>query len=384
VSGSIAAFKGAALASALVREGYAVRAAMTPGALHFVSPLTYEALTGSPVSVEVWDEQSGTAMGHLDLARWADVVVIAPASAGVIARIALGLTDDMLCAATLAFRGPIVVAPAMESAMFRHPATQLHIETLRTRGAMFVGPETGRLASGEDGEGRMTEPEEIVSVVRALLETGDLAGRRVLVTAGPTLEPLDSVRFIGNRSSGKMGYALAGEARRRGAHVLLITGPTSLPEPDGIEVKQVETAEQMRGAVLEAAAGMDVVIMAAAVADFRAERPSEGKIKREGSLRLDLVPTEDIAVAAVRNAPNAVHVGFALEVDDLENGARAKLESKGLHLVVGNLVSREHGPFGSETNEVTLVGRESLQRLREMTKREVATRVLDEVVKLLA
>ena len=302
----------------------------------------------------------------------------------MIARIALGLTDDMLCAATLAFEGTIVVAPAMESSMLRHPATQQHLDTLRDRGAVIVGPETGRLASGEDGEGRMTEPAQIVSAVRALLERGDLAGRRVLVTAGPTYEPLDSVRFIGNRSSGKMGYALASEARLRGAQVLLISGPNALHDPEGVEVEHVESAEQMRAAVLQSVARMDVVIMAAAVADFRPQSTSRGKINRGGSLRLDLVPTEDIAAAAAKAAPRAIHVGFALEAGDLEAGARAKLERKGLHLVVGNLVSGEDIPFGSETNEVTLVGRESVRRLPRLPKREVATHVLDEVVKLLA
>ena len=373
VSGSIAAYKAAALASELVKAGFGLRVMLTPGATHFISPLTFEALTGSPVAVEVWDEEPGDSrMGHLDLARWGDVFVVAPAGASALARLALGLADDMLGAVYLAFTGPVILAPAMESAMYVHPATRRHLDELQSRGAVVVGPADGRLASGAVGIGRMSEPAEILKVIRRVFSPGQLAGVRVLVTAGPTYEPIDPVRFIGNRSSGKMGYALATEARERGASVTLVSGPTALPDPSGMRVQRVETAQEMQDAVLAEAGTAGVVIMAAAVSDFRPVRARDGKVHRSDGFRLDLAPTDDIAAAAARVAPGAIHVGFALESEDLEASARSKLTRKGQDLVVGNLISANHNPFGAETDRVILVTRESTDELPVLPKSEVA------------
>lgn len=384
VSGSIAAFKGAALASTLVRHGHEVRCVLTPGATHFVTPLTFEGITGRPAGIDLWEEQPGSSrMGHLELARWADVLVIAPASAGSIARLACGLTDDLLGAVALACRAPLLIAPAMESAMYRHPATQQHLATLRTRGATIVGPEAGRLASGASGEGRMSEPDDIAGAIeRVLTRSGDLTGLRILVTAGPTLESIDPVRYIGNRSSGKMGYAIADEARTRGANVVLVTGPTAL-EPPPVETVRVESTEEMRRAVLERASAMDVVVMSAAVADFRPVEVEPGKRKRTGGFALQLEPTPDIAAEVASAAPHALHVGFALETDDLLAAARDKLRRKGQDLVVANALSTEHNPFGSDTNHVYLVTGRDERELQEMPKREVAGAIWDEVRRLL-
>lgn len=385
VTGSIAAFKAAKLASDLVQLGFAVRAALSHGATRFIAPLTFEAITANPVAVDVWDELAGTSrMGHLELARWADVLVVAPASAGAIARLALGLTDDMLGAVALASRAPLLLAPAMESAMWQHPATRQNIETLQSRGATLIGPESGRLASGEAGEGRMAEPESIVSAIRgALGATRSMEGVKVLVTAGPTYEAIDPVRFIGNRSSGKMGYAIAEEARSRGARVVLVTGPSALPVPFGLEAVQVESAAEMTSAVVGRAPEMDVIVMAAAIADFRPAAYAEAKIRRSGSLSLDLTPTEDVAQAASRAAPSSIHVGFALESGNGLDRAFEKLRRKGQDLVVFNSVSAEHSPFGSDTERATIISAHGAEELPEMSKREVASKLLDEVASLL-
>jgi phosphopantothenoylcysteine decarboxylase/phosphopantothenate--cysteine ligase len=384
VSGSIAAFKAVVLASDMVKRGWEVRTVLTRGGARFVTPLTFEAITAHPVAVEVWDEEAGpTRMGHLELARWADVLAVCPASASVIARLALGLADDMLGAVALATSAPLVVAPAMESSMFGHPATQAHLANLEARGATIVGPLNGQLASGAEGPGRMEEPENVLEAIGIVLaRSEDLRGWRVLVTAGPTFEPIDRVRFVGNRSSGKMGYALAAEAARRGAEVLLIAGPTSLAVPPGIKVLDVETADEMRRAVMENLAGRDAVIMAAAVADFRPRTTVEGKLKRSGELTLTLAPTPDIAAEASAAAPGAIHVGFALEAGDLRAGAREKMRRKGQHLVVANAISDDHDPFGADTNHVILVTRDQDIELSVLPKTEVARRVWDEVLAL--
>jgi phosphopantothenoylcysteine decarboxylase/phosphopantothenate--cysteine ligase len=386
VTGSIAAFKAAALASDLVQAGFEVRVILSRGGERFVSRLTFEALTGSSVAQEVWEEEpGGTRMGHLELARWADILVVAPASAGALARLALGTADDMLSAVALATPAPLLLAPAMESNMWRHPATRTHVETLRERGAIFVGPESGRLASGSVGEGRMAEPGEVRHALERLLQTSrDLTGRRILVTAGPTQEPIDPVRFLGNRSSGKMGYALAEEARDRGAQVLLVSGPTALPPPPGVEIVAVETHREMRDAVLHHASDMDVVVMAAAVADFRPVAPSQGKIKRTEGLALDLLANSDIAAEASMANPSAVHVGFALESEDLVQHAREKMHRKGQDLVVANRIDDGHNPFGSDSNQVTLLTADGERALPVASKRAVARAVVDEVVRLLA
>ena len=385
VSGSIAAFKAVSLASDLVATGHDVRVVLTAGGEHFVAPLSFEAITGNSVAIDVWDEQPGQSrMGHLELARWADVFVVAPASAGVLARLALGLADDMLTATALACRAPLVVAPAMETAMWQHPATTEHIRTLTRRGATIVGPEAGRLATGAEGEGRMAEPATIFEAIEQTLRgQADLAGLRVLVTAGPTIEPVDPVRFLGNRSSGKMGYAIAQEARDRGADVLLVTGRTALTDPHGIELIRVETTAEMRHAVLEHVRGRDVVVMAAAIADFRPAAAAERKIKRADRLTLELVPTEDIAAEAAQAAPRALHVGFALESGNLVGAAREKLRRKGQHLVIANRISAQENPFGSDENRVAFVSEESAMEYPTMSKREVARLMWDEVGRML-
>lgn len=380
VSGSIAAFKAAAIATTLVKDGHQLRVVMTAGAERFVTPLTFEALTGQPIGTSLWDGTQHS-IGHLELAHWAEVLLIAPASAGVLARVSLGLTDDLLAAVALATSAPLLVAPAMESGMFLHPATQVHLKTLVERGAVVVGPVSGRLASGVEGVGRMSEPDAIVAAVNEVLSLNrDLEGWRVVVTAGPTFEAIDRVRFVGNRSSGKMGYALAMEAAKRGAEVVLISGPTALDAPPDVRLVSVESAREMAAAVRAERDRVDVVVMAAAVADFTPRTVGPGKLRRSSVLTLELVPTEDIAAEMVLAAPNAFHVGFALETTDLQTSARSKLERKGQHLVVGNSVSEEHDPFGSEVNRVVFVTRDGCVELPEMSKREVARRMWDQVV----
>lgn len=373
VSGSIAAFKAAALASDLVQRGHEVQVILTAGGARFVSPLTFAGITGRPVAAEIWDEAGGTAMGHIELGKWGEILAVAPASAGALARVALGLPDDLLGAVALTARCPLLIAPAMESGMWEHPATQEHARTLRARGAVIVGPVSGRLASGASGSGRMAEPEEILAEIERVLERPrDLEGVRVLVTAGPTFEPIDPVRYIGNRSSGKMGYAVAEEARDRGARVTLVTGPTAIRHPAGMEVLSVETHDQMQDAVLQHLSGQDVVVMAAAIADFTPAAPSGEKIKRQDGLELALRPTSDIAAETVRRLPEAFHIGFAVETDDLIGRSREKMLRKGQHLVVANSVTESHSPFGSDTNRVAIVTPKETIELSERSKREVA------------
>jgi phosphopantothenoylcysteine decarboxylase/phosphopantothenate--cysteine ligase len=386
VSGSIAAYKAVQLASDLVKEGFEVRACLTPGATHFLAPLSFEAITAQPVTVQIWDEHpAGSRIGHVELGKWADIVVIAPASANLLARIALGLADDMLTAVALTTQAPLVLAPAMETQMWHHPATQANLNLLRQRDVTIVGPETGRLASGADGEGRMSEPEAVVEIVRSILQkTTTMSGIRVLVTAGPTYEAIDPVRFIGNRSSGKMGYALARAARTRGAHVKLIAGPTALPDPPGIRVIHVESGSELRDAALEHTPNQDVVVMAAAVSDYSPAVVAERKIKRDRDLFLELVPTPDIAAELSASATHALHVGFALETANLVEAARAKLLRKGQQLVVANPLSAEFSPFGADTNRATLVTATTAIELPEMSKLELANRIWDEVERMLA
>jgi phosphopantothenoylcysteine decarboxylase/phosphopantothenate--cysteine ligase len=385
VTGSIAAFKAAELASLTVQSGREVRVILTEAGSKFVTPLTFEAITSHPTASDVWQEQTGgSRMGHLELATWTDLLVVAPASAGAIARLALGLASDLLGAVALATRARLLLAPAMESNMWHHPATRGHLELLRARGAHVVGPESGRLASGATGEGRMAEPESILDVIEQLLRGGrSLREKRVLVTAGPTYEAIDPVRFIGNRSSGKMGYAVAEEARDRGAQVVLVSGPTALPDPFGITVLRVESASEMREEVLRHVDSCDIVVSAAAVADFAPKNRASDKLSRSDGLSLELSPTEDISAAASEKAPNALHIGFALETSDLVAGARAKLRRKKQNLVIANAVGRDHNPFGAETNEVTLVTAEEATPLPAASKREVARAIWDKVEQLL-
>jgi phosphopantothenoylcysteine decarboxylase / phosphopantothenate---cysteine ligase len=367
VSGGIAAYKSAELVRRLRARGHEVRCALTRSAVSFVAPLTLEVLSGRPVYQEEYlaaagpgDSGANGEEAHIAAAAWAEVLCVAPATTHVLARLALGLADDFLTTTALAFTGPLVVAPAMHSAMWQKPTTQQHAAALRGRGAWFAGPVEGPLASGEVGMGRMAEPEAIVEAVEAAAGLGPLAGRTVLVTAGPTHEPLDPVRFLGNRSSGKMGFALAAEAARRGARVVLVAGPVALASPSGVQRIDVVTAREMEGAVREQAPAADLIVMAAAVADFRPRRIASGKIKKEAGppAAIELEENPDILAGLRRLAPRAVLVGFAAETEEFARHARAKLESKGADFLVANDVSRRDIAFESEANEVTVFRRQ--------------------------
>lgn len=360
VTGGIAAYKSAEIVRRLRGRGHEVRCALTRSAASFVTPLTLETLSGHAV----WQEEYLTATGsgeeaHITAAAWAEVLCIAPATAHTLGRLALGLADDFLTTTALAFAGPVVVAPAMHSVMWNQPAVRENAEILRSRGVRFVGPVEGALASGEVGMGRMADPEAIAAAVEEAALPGPLAGRTVLVTAGPTFEPVDPVRFLGNRSSGKMGFALAEEAARRGARVILVAGPVHQPTPPGVERIDVTTAREMEAAVHRAAPEADLVIMTAAVADFRPSRPAPEKIKRDrGLAAIELEPNPDILARLRPVAPNAVLVGFAAETGNLEANARAKLERKGVDFLAANDVSRKDIAFDSDANEVTVYRRE--------------------------
>ncbi len=356
VTGGIAACKAPELVRRLREDGHEVRCALTRAGAAFVSALTLEVLSGREVCQEEYlvpghDGEEA----HIVAAQWADALCIAPATAHVLGRLALGLADDFLTTTALAFRGPMVLAPAMHQAMWSHPAVQANVRLLAERGARFVGPAHGRLASGESGWGRMAEPEEIVAAVAALKPDSSLAGKRVLVSAGPTREPLDAVRFLANRSSGKMGFALAAEAARRGARVTLGAGPVELETPAGVQRVDVETALEMEEAVRGVAPQSDLVILSAAVADFRPRRAAAGKIKKEAfSPRLELELNPDILAGLAELAPSAVRVGFAAETGDVERAAQTKLRQKRVQFLVANDVSRSDIAFGSDSNEVTV------------------------------
>ena len=377
VTGSIAAYKAVDVARQLSRAGAEVDVVMTEEATWFVAPLSFRALTGRAVVTGMVDSPEFIAP-HVVLAK-ADAVVIAPATANIIARLALGIADDVLCCTVLATTAPVVIAPAMESHMYENPVTQENISRLKGRGFIFVGPEFGRLASGGEGPGRFAATEDIVGVIsRVLGRKGDLAGRKVVVTAGGTREPVDPVRCITNRSSGKMGYALAEAARDRGAEVTLITAPTSLARPAGVKVVDVGTAEDMLGAVKRAVLGADALVMAAAVTDYRPRKPSGQKIKKSrAGLTLELELTPDI-LGEVRG--NFVRVGFAAESEKLVVNAKKKLKQKSLDLIVANDITAPDSGFGVDTNRVTIVDKAGkVDSLPLLSKREVAERVLDRV-----
>ncbi|HEV8572654.1 MAG TPA: bifunctional phosphopantothenoylcysteine decarboxylase/phosphopantothenate--cysteine ligase CoaBC [Actinomycetota bacterium] len=392
VTGGIAAYKAAYLARLLRDRGAEVQVVLTPAATRFVGPDTFAPLTGREVYSDVFEHPE--AVLHVRLAREADAAVVAPATANILAKLALGIADDLLTSALLEFRGPMVVAPAMHSGMHDHPATQDNLRKLRERLVVVVGPVEGPLAAGDEGMGRMAEPEDVVASLEQALggeggeraQAGDLAGRHVLVTAGPTLEPIDAVRYVGNRSSGKMGFAIAEEAARRGARVTLVTGPSHLPDPRGIHVDRVETAEQMRAMVASRAGDADAVIMAAAVADFRPQKPTESKLKKEeGVPEIHLEPTPDILRELGTRKGDRVLVGFAAETDDLEAAGRKKLEGKNLDLVVVNRVGASGTGFGTDTDEAMILARDGQNEpLRTWTKRDLAAAVLDRVGKLLS
>lgn len=382
VSGSIAAYKAVLLVRRLLEAGAIVDVAMTHAATRFVAPLTFASLTHRPVLTDVMELDAEQQIAHVELAEAADAVLIAPATANILAELAAGLVHDAVTAVACASRAPIVLAPAMDAGMWTHPATQRNVATLADDGCLLVEPEVGTLASGLTGIGRMAEPAQILDAVERLFaRSGDLEGLRVVVTAGGTREPIDPVRFIGNRSSGKMGVAIAEAARDRGASVTLIAGSMSITPPRGVEVREATTANAMRESVLRAAPSADILVMAAAVADFAPVRAANRKIKRDGSpLKVELVPNPDI-VAEVGEMPDDVRpflIGFAAESDDLEANAAAKLRDKGLDLIVGNVVGGPFDAIGSDENKVTVFGAEgSLSDWPMLPKRQVAERLWD-------
>ncbi len=383
ITGGIAAYKAADIASKLTQAGARVEVVMTESATKLITPLTIGTITQTKVVTDMFEPTSEYSLEHITLAEAADVVVIAPATANTVAKLAAGIADNMLTSTVLATKAPVIIAPAMNDNMFQNPVTQDNLAKLKARGFTIVDPAYGRLVSGKTGWGRLAEVETIIGTIKQVLgKKGDLAGKRIVVTAGGTLEPIDPVRHIGNRSSGKMGYAVAEAARDRGATVALITAPTSLPEPVGIEVVPVQTASQMKEAVAKAVAKADALIMAAAVADYQPKAVAEAKIKKAApTLTLELVRTPDI-LTEVKG--NFLKVGFAAESEDVVANAKQKLQKKQLDLIIANDITSAESGFGVDTNKVAIIDRDGkVDNLPLLTKREVAEKILDKVVELL-
>jgi len=390
VGGGIAAYKAAELARTLMQRDVQVQVVMTSGAQEFVRPLTFAALTGHKVITGMFssggaEETLSSAIEHIGVAQDNDLLVVAPATADLLAKLAHGLADDFLSTLYLAFTGRVVLAPAMNTNMWLHEATQSNVETLRRRGHRFVEPESGFLACGMVGPGRLAEPEQIADAVsQELNPRRDLEGEVILITAGPTQEPLDPVRFISNRSSGKMGYALAQAALARGAEVILVSGPVNLPAPAGVTMVAVRTAVEMRDAVFAHLETATIIVKAAAVADFHLSRVPQQKVKKTAArISLELDPTPDILSELGRKKGDRLLIGFAAETENLRAEARRKLEAKGCDMIVGNLVGHESGGFESDQNEVTLAlrGGEFID-LPRASKREIAGGILDQVMRL--
>ena len=379
VTGSIACYKALDLASKLVQAGALVDTLLSYGATQFVTPLAFRSITHREVVTDTFDPNSEFSNQHVALARNADIVVVAPATVHCIAKLALGLADDPLTTTVVATKAPLLVAPAMDADMFDHPATQENLAKLRQRGVAIAGPASGRLASGLIGMGRLLEPSELLGHIAAALgRQGDLAGRTIVVSAGGTMEPIDPVRVITNHSSGKMGYALAEAARDRGAQVVLVTAPTSLPDPPLVRMVRVRTAQEMCDAVLSQVQDADALIMAAAVADYRPAIEAQQKIKKSaGELNIPLAKTTDILEEA---EGNFVKVGFAAESENLLPNARDKVQRKGLDLIAANDITDPEAGFGVDTNKVTLIGRDlEVEELPLLTKYDVSLRILDRV-----
>ncbi|HEY2321604.1 MAG TPA: bifunctional phosphopantothenoylcysteine decarboxylase/phosphopantothenate--cysteine ligase CoaBC [Thermoanaerobaculia bacterium] len=386
VSGGIAAYKAPDLVRRLQDAGAAVRVILTPNAARFVSPLSLAAVSNQPVIVDQWGDSSHGGVDHIELARWADVLLIAPATANIIAKLAIGIADDALTTYALAHRGDVVIAPAMNSFMLAHPTVTQNLATLRARGVDVIEPDWGLLACGDEGAGRMPDAPLLVERVRAHFVNKDLEGKSVLVTAGPTREAIDPVRYISNRSSGKMGYAIAEAARRRGANVTLVTGPVSIPVPSGVAVSQVTSAAEMHFTVL-GALPQQIIIKAAAVADFAPQQVADRKIKKErgrDEMTLNLGKTPDILEALAKVTPHPFIVAFAAETNDVIDNAKKKLQSKSADLIVANDVSDKSIGFDSDENEVLVIARDGKTvKIAKAAKIVVANRILDEVVKRL-
>jgi phosphopantothenoylcysteine decarboxylase/phosphopantothenate--cysteine ligase len=382
VTGSIAAYKSAVLVRLLVKEGAEVKVVMTVAAKEFISPLTMATLSKNPILVEFFDPENGAWNSHVGLGIWADAFLIAPATANTIAKMASGIADNLLLTTYLSARCPVLVAPAMDMDMYRHTATVRNIENLKERGVYFIEPSSGELASGLEGKGRMEEPERIVRCLKDVFTAGDFAGKKVLVTAGPTCEPVDPVRFIGNYSSGKMGYAIAEELARRRAEVLLISGPVNLSaEHPSIRTVNVHTADEMYRAAIEQFPKMDAAVMAAAVADFTPVEKRSDKIKDKRHLTLQLTPTKDIAAQLGKmKKPGQILAGFALETDNETENALQKLKKKNLDFIVLNSLNDAGAGFRYDTNKVTLIDAEKQQHFDLKPKEEVAKDIADRLL----
>ena len=386
VTGGIAAYKSAELIRRLQDAGADVRVAMTRGATEFITPLTLQALSGNPVHLDLLDPEAEAAMGHIELSRWADLIVIAPATANFLSQMACGEGGDLLLAICLASRSPIAVAPAMNQGMWRNASTQKNVETLRNRGIHFFGPAEGEQACGDIGPGRMVEPEEIAVLAADLFETGALAGRKVVITAGPTREAIDPVRYITNHSSGKMGYALAEAAAEAGAETILISGPVSMKAPERVTVVNVTSAQDMYEASVSAAQNCDLFIASAAVADYRPASVSTSKIKKTAdsdTMTIELVKNPDIVAAIAALDERPFTVGFAAETEDVENYARGKLERKNLDLVIANDVSDRTIGFNSDDNEVLVVENTGAEAIPKINKSILARQLIARIAEML-
>jgi phosphopantothenoylcysteine decarboxylase/phosphopantothenate--cysteine ligase len=384
VTGGIAAYKSAELVRELIKAGAEVHVVMTRSAQAFVTPLTFQTLSGNPVTTELFNLIAESEIGHIALADRADLLAIAPATANIIGKIAAGIADDMLTTVVMATRAPVLLAPAMNVHMWENKICQENIQKLRSRGYHFIDPEAGELACGYEGKGRLAEIPAIVEEIRAFLSPKDLSGEKVLVTAGPTEEPIDPVRFLSNRSSGKMGFAIARAARRRGAEVTLISGPTALTAPSQIRFMAVRSAVEMHEAVMNHLANASVLIMAAAVSDYRPQRKAAGKIKKnQTKMVLELELNPDILTEAGKNKKSQTLVGFAAETENLLQSGREKLKKKNLDLLVANDVTLPGAGFAVDTNIVKIIDRDGkVEELPLMTKEDLADCILDRIVLL--
>jgi phosphopantothenoylcysteine decarboxylase/phosphopantothenate--cysteine ligase len=384
VTGGIAAYKAPDVVRRLRDVGADVRVILTPNAARFVSPLSLAAVSDHGVILEQWGDAGHGGVDHIELARWADLLLIAPATANIIAKLAIGLADDALSTYAIAHRGTIVVAPAMNTSMLQHPTVQMNLASLRERGVIVLDPDSGILACGDEGSGRMPDPPVLADFVKQQFAERDLEGRSILVTAGPTREPIDPVRYISNRSSGKMGYAIAEAARRRGAKVTLVSGPTAITPPGGVALTRVTTAAEMHKAVMDALPSQQIVIKAAAVADFTPVSVADSKIKKRDEMMLALQKAPDILADIGASSPRPFIVAFAAETDDLESNAREKLVRKNADLIVANDVADASIGFDSDQNAVTVIARDgSSTKIERAPKIVIANRILDLVVQRL-
>ena len=385
ISGGIAAYKSAELVRLLIKSGAQVQVVMTSGAIEFITPLTLQALSGNPVHQHLFNPQAEAGMGHIQLARWADLLLIAPASANVMARLAQGQANDLLTTLCLATDAPVLLAPAMNQAMWQDQATQDNLQILQARGLQIRGPAEGEQACGDIGAGRMLEPHELLTAVKAQFSQGLLDGKTVVITAGPTREAIDPVRYISNHSSGKMGYALAQAARDQGATVILISGPTQLAKPEDVTFVAVESAQDMLEASLKTGSSADYFIATAAVADYRPTIASEQKLKKQNAdhgLTLELTQNPDILTTMSNQHPHVIHVGFAAETQDLILHAQGKLKRKGVHMIIANDVSNPDIGFNSDNNQVSLITSGGVEDLPLLSKQQLARQLIAAITRI--